>query len=258
MSCILWGFLFVTVTINFSAYHHCTACYSTGLLFKTKRIYKPFCNGIFGVFCLLLGLSHFLRWPQVVVQNEMLSPDITKCLPQCANLWRVCTGICFGFTPLVQKRCTVCTSPIKSDGLKIFVSSTMSSIYSLITEQLKTLIIKKKKRLKPNTKTQTMIGSAFESSSLIIVKIILFLKNTSKRCYSNSVLFIRSFSICCGLTNIEKQPLTLFLSCLLSRLCISLPTSITETKSCDSSCPLSWCLYWPRLAEPDGCSQPDT
>lgn len=47
MSCFLWRFLFMTVTIHSGAYRHCTVCcYVMGLLSYAELIYTPFCNGI--------------------------------------------------------------------------------------------------------------------------------------------------------------------------------------------------------------------
>lgn len=76
MSCFLLRFLFMTVTIHFSAYRHSTVCrYVMCMLFYAELIYTLFCNGIFfGVFCFVWGLL----WPQVLIQNEMLSPNIIK------------------------------------------------------------------------------------------------------------------------------------------------------------------------------------
>lgn len=52
-------FLFMTVTIHFSAYLRCTVCcYATGLLSSTELIYAPFCNGFF-----LVVIFRFVRGP---------------------------------------------------------------------------------------------------------------------------------------------------------------------------------------------------
>ncbi len=107
MSCFLWRFWFMTVTIHFRAYRHCTVCcYVMDLLFYTELIYTPFCNGISAVFCFVLGLACFLLWPQVLMQNEMFAPQNNE-LPftACQPLTRLCWLLLWVFPSGRESQC---------------------------------------------------------------------------------------------------------------------------------------------------------
>lgn len=96
MSCFLWRFLFMTVTIHFSTYRHCTVCcYVMGLLFYAELIYTPFCNGIFlcaFLFCLgpclfsALTSGSNAKWDVIPKHNEV---PVTACQPATWLRWHL-------------------------------------------------------------------------------------------------------------------------------------------------------------------------
>lgn len=73
----LWQSLFISAHI---ATAHCAVMQQTCCFIQNWFINLSVMEFFCCVLCFVLGLAHFPPWPQVLVQNEMLSPNIMKCL----------------------------------------------------------------------------------------------------------------------------------------------------------------------------------